>query len=112
MVIGKEIRLSRLLNNIYRCENSGLTCVIVNKGILKSFPRPPSFGVIAHMSASTSLGPSPNKKILMGSVEDAIRLGADGVSIHINVGAKEEPEMLHQLGMVSDKCNEWNMPLI
>lgn len=138
MVIGKEIRLSRLLNNkrmlcipmdhgitngplpgleeihntIYRCENSGLTCVIVNKGILKSFPRPPGFGVIAHMSASTSLGPSPNKKILMGSVEDAIRLGADGVSIHINVGAKEEPEMLHQLGMVSDKCNEWNMPLI
>ena len=138
MVTGKDIRLSRLLNNkkmlcipldhgitngplqgieeihntIYRCENSGLTCVIVNKGILKSFPRPPKFGVIAHMSASTSLGPAPNKKMLMGSVEDAIRLGADGISIHINIGAKEEPEMLQQLGMVSDKCNEWNMPLI
>jgi len=99
-------------DTIYRFEKSGLTCVIVNKGILKTFPRPPVIGVIAHMSASTSIGPSPNKKMLMGTVEDAIRLGADGISVHINIGAKEEPEMLYHLGLVSDKCNEWNMPLI
>ena len=48
----------------------------------------------------------------MGSVEDAIRLGADGISVHINIGAKEEPEMLQKLGIISDKCNEWNVPLI
>jgi fructose-bisphosphate aldolase/2-amino-3,7-dideoxy-D-threo-hept-6-ulosonate synthase len=48
----------------------------------------------------------------MGSVEDAIRLGADGISVHINIGAKEEPEMLQKLGTISDKCNEWNVPLI
>ena len=48
----------------------------------------------------------------MGGVEDAIRLGADGISVHINIGAKEEPEMLQKLGMISDKCNEWNVPLI
>jgi fructose-bisphosphate aldolase / 2-amino-3,7-dideoxy-D-threo-hept-6-ulosonate synthase len=138
MVIGKEIRMNRLLDNkrmlcipldhgitngpiqgiedvhntIYDCENSGLTCIIVNKGILKSFPRPPNLGVIAHMSSSTSLGPAPNRKVLMGGVEEAIRLGADAVSVHINIGSKEEPEMLHGLGMISDKCNEWNMPLV
>ena len=55
---------------------------------------------------------APNKKVLMGSVEETIRLGADAVSVHINVGGKEEPEMLQQLGMVADKCGEWNMPLI
>ena len=48
----------------------------------------------------------------MGSVEEAIRLGADAVSVHINVGAKEEPEMLHKLGTISDKCDEWSMPLV
>ncbi len=64
------------------------------------------------MSASTSLGLSPNKKVQMGGVEDAIRLGADGISVHINIGAKEEPEMLQKLGIISDKCNEWNIPLI
>jgi fructose-bisphosphate aldolase/2-amino-3,7-dideoxy-D-threo-hept-6-ulosonate synthase len=50
--------------------------------------------------------------MLMGNVEEAIRLGADAVSLHINIGAKEEPEMLQKLGMVADKCDEWSVPLV
>ena len=50
--------------------------------------------------------------MLTGNVEEAIRLGADGVSIHINIGGKEEPEMLHQLGSVAHECHQWNMPLL
>ena len=34
------------------------------------------------------------------------------MSVHINIGANEEPEMLEILGMVSDECTEWNVPLI
>jgi fructose-bisphosphate aldolase/2-amino-3,7-dideoxy-D-threo-hept-6-ulosonate synthase len=64
------------------------------------------------MSAATSLGPDPNNKVLMGSVKEAIRLGADAVSLHINIGSKEEPNMLYKIGQVADECNEWNMPLI
>lgn len=97
---------------IYQCENSGLTSVIINKGILKSMARPVNIGLITHLSASTSLGPYPNKKVLMGSVEEAIRLGSDAVSIHINIGAKEEPEMLEILGMISDECQLWSVPLL
>jgi fructose-bisphosphate aldolase/2-amino-3,7-dideoxy-D-threo-hept-6-ulosonate synthase len=41
-----------------------------------------------------------------------LRLGADAVSIHINIGSKEEPEMLQKLGMISDKCDEWSVPLV
>ncbi|OYT35333.1 MAG: fructose-bisphosphate aldolase [Candidatus Aenigmarchaeota archaeon ex4484_52] len=69
-------------------------------------------GLILHLSSSTSLGPDPNKKILTGSVEQAIKFGADGVSVHINIGSKDEPEMLKDLGYVSRKCIEWGMPLI
>ena len=138
MVFGRDIRLARILNDgkmlcipmdhgisngpikgledihsiIYQCSSAGLTCVLVNKGIIKSLPRPPNIGLIAHFSASTSLGPAPNRKILMGSVEEAIRLGADAVSLHINIGSKEEPEMLQKLGMISDKCDEWSVPLV
>ncbi|MBA3750522.1 MAG: fructose-bisphosphate aldolase, partial [Nitrosopumilus sp.] len=112
MVLGKDVRLNRILNNgkmlcvpmdhgissgplvgiknitkfIYDTENSGLTCILVNKGIIKILPRPIRIGIIAHMSASTSLGPDPNKKVLLGSVSEAIRLGADAVSLHINIG--------------------------
>lgn len=97
---------------IYNCENYGLTCVIINKGILKTLPRPPKIGVLVHYSSSTSLSTSPNRKMLTGSVEEALRLGADGVSLHINIGGKEEPEMLEQLGKISDECHKWNMPLL
>ena len=138
MVFGMDIRLSRILDKgrmlcipmdhgisngpikgledihdmIYRCASAGLTCVLVNKGIIKSMPRSPDIGLIVHFSASTSIGPAPNRKMLIGSVEEAIRLGADAVSVHINIGSKEEPEMLQKLGMIADKCNQWSVPLV
>lgn len=138
MVLGKDIRLNRILNNgkmlcipmdhgissgplegikdiikfIYETERSGLTCILINKGIFKVLPRPVSIGLIAHMSAGTSRGPDPNKKVLLGSVKEAIRLGADAVSLHINIGSNEEPMMLYSLGLVADECNEWGVPLI
>lgn len=138
MVFGRDVRLSRILKDgkmlcipmdhgisngpikgledihgmIYQCASAGLTCVLVNKGIIKTMPRPPDVGLIAHFSGSTSLGPAPNRKMLMGSVEEALRLGADAVSLHINIGAKEEPEMLQILGEISDSCTEWSVPLV
>ena len=69
-------------------------------------------GLILHLSASTCLAPDPNHKVLVNSVERAIKMGADGVSVHINVGADNEAAMLADLGDVSQKCMEWGMPLL
>ena len=104
--------LENIHEMVFQGENAGLTCVLVNKGIIKSMPRPPNIGLIAHFSGSTSIGLSPDRKILMGSVEEALRLGADAVSVHVNIGGKEESEMLQNLGMISDKCVEWSVPLV
>lgn len=138
MVSGLQIRLSRILrrgkmlcipmdhgisngpiegledpvSTIYKCETRGLTSVIINKGILKSMPRPTKIGVLVHFSSSTALSMSPNRKMLTGTVREAAALGADGVSLHINIGGKEEPEMLEQLGMTADQCHRWSMPLL
>jgi len=138
MVSGYQIRLNRILrkgkmlcipmdhgisngpiegledpaSRIYQCEGHGLTCVIINRGIIKALPKPPRVGILVHYSASTSLSTSPNRKMLTGTVEGAARLGADGVSLHINIGGKEEPEMLEQLGMTAEQCHNWNMPLL
>ena len=138
MVSGLEMRLNRILRKgkmlcipmdhgisngpiegledphsiIYKCESHGLTSVIINKGILKTLPRPTKIGLLVHFSSSTSLSSSPNRKMLTGTVDEALRLGADGVSLHINIGGKEEPEMLEQLGMTAEQCHKWNMPLL
>lgn len=69
-------------------------------------------GLILHLSASTMLSSRPNKKVLVNTVENALRMGADGVSIHINVGNDDEAEMLRDFGQVAVQCNYWGMPLI
>jgi class I fructose-bisphosphate aldolase len=69
-------------------------------------------GLIIHLSASTSLSPDPNTKVLVCTVEEALRLGADAVSIHVNIGADDENEMLKDFGRVSKTAKEWGMPLL
>ncbi len=91
----------------------GATAVVMNKGMIaqgyRGYGR--DIGLIMHLSASTILGPSSDDKVLIGSVEQAIRMGADAVAIHINVGADGEAEMLRDLGFVSEDCMDWRVPL-
>ncbi len=69
-------------------------------------------GLILHLSASTSLGPDPLDKVSVNAVEHALKMGADAVSIHINVGSEKESEQLAELGRISLACREWGMPLL
>lgn len=69
-------------------------------------------GLILHLSASTSIGPDPNDKVLVNTVTNALKMGADGVSMHVNIGADSEAHMLADLGKVAIECMEWGMPLL
>jgi fructose-bisphosphate aldolase/2-amino-3,7-dideoxy-D-threo-hept-6-ulosonate synthase len=97
---------------IRKIEQGGATAILAQKGIFKALSAPTKIGMIVHITGSTEIGPAPNRKMLVGSVEESIRLGADAVSVHINIGSKEEPEMLELLGRVADECDSWNMPLV
>ncbi len=92
----------------------GANAVLLHKGIVIAGHRRygKDIGLIIHLSASTSLGPDPLNKVLVTTVEEAIRLGADAVSMHVNVGADTEPKMLKNLGVVAMVCEEWSMPLL
>jgi predicted phospho-2-dehydro-3-deoxyheptonate aldolase len=69
-------------------------------------------GLILHLSASTALSPDSNRKVLVATVEDALQMGADAVSIHVNLGAEDEAQMLRDFGSVSSACQRWGMPLL
>ena len=94
--------------------SGGADAAIVHKGAAsfghRGYGR--DLGLIIHLSASTALGPDPNNKVLVATVEEALKMGADGVSIHVNVGAEDESHMLCTLGEVSRHCQEWGMPLL
>lgn len=140
--IGKAIRIERIMNRktgkiiivpmdhgvssgpikglldmpkaINKVADGGANAVLVHKGAIKTGHRGygRDIGLIMHLSGSTSLGPDPNNKVLVASVEEALKLGADAVSVHVNIGAENEAEMLKNLGEVSADCSKWGMPLL
>jgi len=70
-------------------------------------------GLILHLSASTCVnGDDLNDKVLVNTVERAVKMGADGVSVHVNVGSKTESKQLEDLGRIAGECIEWGMPLL
>ena len=85
--------------------------VVLHKGIAKCVDSG-RIGLIVHLSGSTKWSPDPNRKVQVASVEEAERIGADAVSVHINVGSETESEMLDMLGRVADECDNLGMPLL
>jgi len=139
---GKKIRLERIINprtgktvivpmdhgvtlgpisGIHRIQEAvaaaslgGADAVVLHKGMVKAIGSAfdPSLGLIIHLSASTSLSPEPLKKSLVSSVEEAVRLGADCVSVHVNIGNEHEKEMLKDLSQVAAEAETWGIPLM
>ena len=94
--------------------DGGTNAIVLHKGIVSAGHRSggKDVGLIVHLSASTSAGPDPNHKVIVCGVEEALRLGADAVSIHVNVGADDEAEMLKDMGKIARECNKWGVPLL
>ncbi len=91
-----------------------IDAVVLHKGIVKNSRAVVEcdVGLIIHLSASTALSDDPNDKRLVTSVEKAVSLGADAVSVHVNIGSRTEGEQLERLGMVSERCDWYGMPLL
>lgn len=103
------------LSTIKGLVTGGADAVIMHKGLLRMITRYPELAkgrYILHLSVSTIVGPDPSFKVLVSSVEEAIKLGADGVSVHINLGTVHENDMIKDLGKIARACMEWGMPLL
>lgn len=68
-------------------------------------------GYVQNLTASTTLA-HHTRKMLVSSVEDALRNGADGVAVHLNLSADSEPNMLANLGSVGEQCRHFGVPLV
>jgi len=110
--VGPVAGLEDIHSLLVRLSSAGVTALLGHKGIFRTLPQPLQVGTIIHLSASTQLSSRVNWKVLVTSVEEAVRLGADAVSVHINVGGSDDQPMLETLGRVADACDEWQMPLI
>ncbi|SER66625.1 2-amino-4,5-dihydroxy-6-oxo-7-(phosphonooxy)heptanoate synthase [Streptomyces sp. yr375] len=94
--------------------DGGADGIIVHKGRARAFA--PDIlkrcALVVHLSASTACSTDVNAKVLVGDVEEAVQLGADAVSVHVNIGSDTEAQQLADLGAVARSCDTWGMPLI
>jgi 2-amino-4,5-dihydroxy-6-oxo-7-(phosphonooxy)heptanoate synthase len=92
----------------------GADGVVVHKGRARMIPVGllADCGLIVHLSASTTHAADSNAKVLVGRVDEAIALGADAVSVHVNIGSDTEQAQLADLGMVAAACDRWGIPLM
>jgi len=111
--MGPIAGLEDMTSIINKIAAGGANAVVLHKGIIRAGHRGygKDLGLIIHLSGSTSLGPDPNSKVPVATVEEAISLGADAVSVHVNVGAENEPEQLQALGETAEICATWGIPL-
>lgn len=88
--------------------------IVLHKGSLRHID-PAWFAetaLIVHLSASTVHAPDPDAKYLVAGVEESLRLGADAVSVHVNLGAEGERRQIADLAAVAEACDRWNVPLL
>lgn len=109
--ITDEADFNQLISDICR---GGADAIIVHKGRSRTI-EPELLGdcaLIVHLSASTDHAADSDAKVLVGDVEEALRLGADAVSVHLNVGSDTETTQLTDLGTVASACDQWGVPLL
>jgi len=113
ITLGAVNGLADIESTIGAVTRGGADAVLTQKGIApRVHEHKHDAGYIVHLNGSTSLGPDENDKRPTGTVEDAIRAGADAVSFHINVGSEYEPEQITQLGEVTSAASEYGMPVL
>ncbi|MBU2665134.1 2-amino-4,5-dihydroxy-6-one-heptanoic acid-7-phosphate synthase [Actinoplanes bogorensis] len=97
-----------------RLAEGGADAVVLHKGAVRR-ARPERFremSLILHLNASTGLAPDPDAKYPVATVAEALRLGAEAVSVHVNVGSRTEDRQIAHLAQTAEQCERWGMPLL
>lgn len=114
VTVGPIDGLIDMRETINEVAEGGANAVLMHKGLVRCSHRGRGrdVGLIIHLSASTAISPFPNAKTLVGTVEDALKLGADAVSLHINLGDETERHMLEDFGRITSSATEWGVPVL
>jgi predicted phospho-2-dehydro-3-deoxyheptonate aldolase len=114
VTMGPVEGLKNIKDTMKRFTYSEVDGVILHKGNIRNTIEylGEDINLIVHLNASTQISPDPDLKTLICTVEEAIQLGADAVSIHINIGSDNESRMLYDFGIIGKKCGDWGIPLL
>jgi predicted phospho-2-dehydro-3-deoxyheptonate aldolase len=111
VTVGPIQGITNMQTIIDKLVKGGVDAILVHKGIAKRVDTGDA-GLIVMLSGMSNLSPNVNAKVQVCSIQEAIRIGADAVSVHVNVGAQDEDKMLQNLGKVAEECDAFGIPLL
>ena len=139
-MLGKEVRMSRLINpksgkmlaitvdhsisrgimkglmpiqdTIDKIVAGGPNAMTMTKGIADLCLRKHAGKVSLLMKCSSFSPYQPAYDTWFSDVEEGLTMGADGVSMGAILGGKDQPEQLRNIGLMSKQCQRYGMPLI
>jgi class I fructose-bisphosphate aldolase len=95
--------------------NPAIDGVIAHKGLVSRLAGAGLLagrGIMVHLNGATAIGEDPDTKHLVTSVETAMRLGADGVSVQVNFRPDNHSHNLGLLGRVVDEAERYGLPVL
>jgi len=89
---------------------AGANAIVLNKGVVPRAHRGKGrdIGLVVHLTG----GSEASAKVQVCAVEEALRMGADGVRARLHVGGKEENRTLEILGNITRVAMDWGMPVL
>jgi fructose-bisphosphate aldolase/2-amino-3,7-dideoxy-D-threo-hept-6-ulosonate synthase len=113
ITLGAVQGLKDIESTVAAVVRGGADAVLTQKGMApRVHPNKGDAGYLVHLNASTAAGPDSTDKRRSGTVEAAIRAGADGVSYHINVGSNHEPQQIEELGGITETAHRFGIPVL
>lgn len=95
---------------------AGFDAVMITRGVARSTCDVwrNKLGLIVKISGKSELRPRAEQALQspIGSVKDAISLGAEGVAITVYWGSKYEDEMMRKFTMTAEICERFGMPIL
>src|SRR5262245_20820360 len=94
--------------------NGGANVLMLSRGTVKdnvhSFKRDTSLALM--LTASAAGRPSGAIITPIGSVEEALRIGADAVVVYVALAGENEPDMIQYTSQIGEACEMLGMPFI
>ena len=113
ITMGPVAGLVDIEDTVAAVTRGGADAVLTQKGLAERVhPTRGSAGYVVHCNASTTVGPDGNDKRVTTTAEEAVRVGADAVSYHVNVGSDSEPRQIEDLAALTRDAHGLGVPVL
>jgi fructose-bisphosphate aldolase / 2-amino-3,7-dideoxy-D-threo-hept-6-ulosonate synthase len=92
----------------------GATAQVISKGFLKMCAPQwnGGIGILNYIFTYAALSPKPIQQILISSVEESARLGADGICFFVGLATEDDPQVIELLGKIGDECDKYGLAFV